>query len=78
MRKNYLNRLDRMDWLIKKKATGTPNEFARQLGISKSSLYEYLAVLMDRGAPILYCKKRLTYYYEKEGGFSFCFCLKKD
>jgi len=30
-------------------------------------------VLKKLGAPIAYSRKRKTYYYKKEGGFSFIF-----
>jgi hypothetical protein len=39
--------LDRMDSLIRRQATGSPNNLANRLGISIRSLYELIAFLRD-------------------------------
>jgi len=59
----YFERIERIDQLIRLKATGSPKEFAKKLGISKSSLYEYLNYLKDKGGPIEFDKEVNTYYY---------------
>ncbi len=68
-----LHRLKSMDRLIRIKGTGTPQYFAKKLGISERTLYEYLAYMKDLGAPIEYDKCRQSYYYKLQGGFNFRF-----
>lgn len=62
----YIQRLKRMDDLIKRKATGTPDEFSRRLGLRKSLLMDELRDLKELGAKIGYCRERRTYYYQEE------------
>jgi len=54
-----------MDDLIRRKATGTPEEFATKLGLGKSVLMEELSELRELGAKIVYCRERRSYYYEQ-------------
>ena len=68
--------LIRLDDLIYHKNTGTPTHLAWKIGISQRSLFEYLRVLRDMGAPIEYSRKRRTYYYRYEGRFLICFVSK--
>lgn len=56
--------LKRIDFLIQRKSTGTPNSFARRLEISRASLFRYLGRLRALGAPIKYSNARSTYYYQ--------------
>lgn len=69
----YLNRLRRLDYLIRTRATGNTNEFASRLGISRSQLCEDLKDLRELGAPIFYNRIRQTYYYEYSTNFSLDF-----
>lgn len=62
-----IDRLRRMDDLIRRKATGTPNEFAEKLGLSPSQLFLVLKEMKELGTPIQYCTVRKSYYYEVEG-----------
>lgn len=71
--KHYLNLLLRLDQLIRQKGTGSPPEFARKMGISERSLYEYLKVLKDLGAPIKWSRQDRSYYYTVEGQFRISF-----
>jgi predicted DNA-binding transcriptional regulator YafY len=52
-----------MDELIRKNATGSPDEFARKLGVSRSTLDKYLRVLKEMNAPIKYNEVLGNYYY---------------
>jgi hypothetical protein len=67
--KQYLNLLQQLDQFIRRKKTGSPPEFARKMGISERSLYEYLKVLKELGAPIRFSRQEHSYYYEVEGQF---------
>ena len=62
----YLERIERIDQLIRLKATGSPTEFAKKLGISESSIYEYLKYLKDKGVPIEFDKEINTYCYSNQ------------
>jgi predicted DNA-binding transcriptional regulator YafY len=59
----YLDRISMMHKLVLRQKTGTPEEFARQLGVSRTSLYELLDELRSRGAPISYSKSARTFFY---------------
>ncbi len=59
----YIERLKFMDELIRKNATGTPDEFAKKLGVSRSTLDKYLKVLKEMNAPIKYNEVCGNYYY---------------
>ncbi len=66
----FIDRLDllrRMDLLIRRKATGTPQTFARRLGMSRATLYCHLDELNQMGASVAYCRLRQTFYHQKEG-----------
>lgn len=65
----YLKKLIRMHDLIKRKATGTPIEFARKLELSRATTFRYKSQLEMAGAPIKYCRYRGSYYYEEEWDF---------
>lgn len=52
-----------MDDLIRRKATGTPEEFAKKLGICKSLLMLNLREIKKMGAPLKYDTNRSSYYY---------------
>ncbi|MCG8309773.1 MAG: helix-turn-helix domain-containing protein [Cytophagales bacterium] len=59
----YLDRIKKMDDLIRRKATGTPDEFAERLDLSRSALMKYLKLLKEIKAPLEYDQYRRTYYY---------------
>lgn len=62
----YLHRLQRIDDLIRRKATGNPKEFANKVNLCRSALMKYIREMKELGAPIAYCKHRESYYYEEE------------
>lgn len=74
-----IDKLIRLDQLIRMRATGTPSDLARRLDISESTLYQYLA-LMKRilNAPIKYDKTTKSYFYESVGYLNFGFGLSKS
>jgi len=71
--KSLLHRLIRLDYLIHLKATGKPSDCAHKIGISERSLYDYLKILKEMGAPIKFSRNRGTYYYNEEGRFRISF-----
>jgi biotin operon repressor len=61
----YLDRISKMHKLVLRQRTGSPEEFARQLGVSRTSLYELLDELKSRGVPIAYSKSAKTFFYRQ-------------
>jgi transcription initiation factor IIE alpha subunit len=56
--------LDRLHHLIKRKATGTPEQLAQKFNVSKRTVKNLLKILRDRDIPIYYCRNEQTYSYE--------------
>ncbi|MCT4587803.1 MAG: HTH domain-containing protein [Carboxylicivirga sp.] len=61
--------MQRIDKLIKRKATGSPQELADRLDISKASVHRVIDVMKEFGAPIEYCIISQSYIYSKEVAF---------
>jgi len=58
----------RIDMMIRMKNTGTADEFAKKLEISRSSLFEILKEMKDTlNAPIIYNSPLKRYEYTIEG-----------
>lgn len=58
-----LQKLQRLDALLRRKSPGTANDLACQLGISRRSLFRLFDQLRSFGAEIVFCRKRKGYYY---------------
>jgi biotin operon repressor len=58
----YLARYQRIQNLIFAEKTGSSEEFATKIGLSRRMLFNYLEDLKDMGLEIEYCRKRKTYY----------------
>lgn len=78
MQKNILERLERIDHLIRIKGTGSPAELAKRLNMSQRNIYQYLNLMREMGAPIKFCPFRETYYYSEDGQFMIRFQPKND
>lgn len=62
--KQTLDRFSRLDYLIRHRATGTPEELAEKLGITRSTWFRLKEELtLDLGLPIAYDPLAQTYYY---------------
>lgn len=61
--RNEIYRLNKLHRLIKNKNTGTPQELAEKLRISKRHLYNVLDDLRMLGARIDYSRAKYTFYY---------------
>ncbi|MEL7375595.1 MAG: helix-turn-helix domain-containing protein [Bacteroidota bacterium] len=55
--------MDRMDRMIRLKATGTPQTFAEKMGISRTTIYRAIEDLKDFGAPVTYCRRTESFMY---------------
>lgn len=71
--KQILHRLIRIDYLIRLKATGSPTDLGQKIGISERSIYEYIRLMKEFGAPIAFSRQRNSYYYLNEGSFKIKF-----
>jgi len=59
-----LVKLDRLDNLIRRKATGKPEDLAKRLGLSRSTLFEIISYLRgEMNAPIVYNRYNSSYEY---------------
>ena len=58
-----IERLKRLDCLIRLKATGTPVQLASRLNISERTVYNEIDTLRLLGAPIEFCKTHNSYCY---------------
>lgn len=66
--RTYLNRIRRLDAMIRRKNTGPPEQLAQKLGISERWLYKFLRELREEfNCPIKYDYYRQSYVYEKRG-----------
>ena len=59
--------LKRMDQMIGRRSTGGPENFARRLGVSERTMYNYLDVLKGLGATIHFSRCSNSYLYIEEG-----------
>ncbi|WP_341840001.1 HTH domain-containing protein [Chitinophaga caseinilytica] len=78
MTTDTLDRLQRLDHLIRTKATGTPTQLARRIGVSERCLYKYLNLMKDFGAPIKFSNARQSYCYDEDGTFVVNFFFRKS
>ena len=68
--------LERVDSLIRRKATGSASELANRLGISRRSVYDIINIMKMMDAPIVYDNIRKTFVYEYECELSIGFVAK--
>ena len=76
---NFIKQIERLQLinkLILQKKTGTPNELAERLGVSRRHIYNYIELMQCWGAPIKYSKLMKTFYYEEVFELNIHFTLK--
>jgi hypothetical protein len=71
-----IERIKKMHKLICGEKTGSPLTFAKRLCLSRSQFYNELDLIKELDAPIKYCKKRETFYYETPFELILIFSLK--
>ena len=59
-----IERIKRIHELICEEKTGSPAVFAKRMFLSRSQLYNELEIIKELDAPLKYCKKRESFYYE--------------
>ncbi len=60
----YIDRLKHIDALIRQERTGSPDEFAKKLRISKRRMYQIMSEIEEMGAPVYYNRLKCTYMYK--------------
>ena len=63
----YLKRMEFIDFLIRRKATGNLKTFAGKNRLSKNGLLQVLKEMKEISFPIKYSRSMQSYYYEKDG-----------
>lgn len=71
-----LKTIERLDQLIRLKATGSPLELSKRLETSERTIYNIIRTMKNMSAPIYYCKAVQSYCYEDEVRFKFGFYCK--
>jgi transcriptional antiterminator len=66
--------LERVDQLIRLKATGNPKELASRLEVSERTVYNIMENLRDLGIDLYYCEQRRSYCYN--GSFRIQFLIR--
>lgn len=66
-------KLEKINTLIRLKATGTPKDLAKKLNTTKRTVFRIIKQLKEMGCPIYYDKQRGSYCYEEKGKLVFKF-----
>ena len=61
---DYCNKMRSLKYYIERENTGSADELADKLGVSRRTVFYYLDILRDEGYTIQYSRYRKTYYYE--------------
>jgi hypothetical protein len=72
MRSN-LKKINELDYLIREQRTGSPANLGQKIGASERSVFDYLKLMKEMGAPISYSRTRSSYIYQHEGRFNIRF-----
>jgi biotin operon repressor len=60
----YIERLRRIDQLIRQQRTGSALELAARMGISRRQLYNLIEELKEFGLPVCFNRSSKTFFYE--------------
>ena len=63
----HIRRLKYIDYMIKRKATGDLESFARKNSLCKSAMAGVIQEMKELGFPIKFNRSRNTYYYAEDG-----------
>lgn len=71
-----IERLQLLNKLVKEQRTGSPEELAERIGVSRSKLYLILEELKDQGIGIRFDKKINSFVFENCKGLDLVFSFK--
>ena len=74
--RSLLEKIDRLDCLIREQRTGSPANLGQKIGISERSVFDYLRLMKEMGAPISYSRQLGSYFYRTVGRFNVRFVPK--
>lgn len=57
----YQEKLNRIQELAKRNATGSPKELAQRINVSERTLFRLVQNIKEQGIPMEYCRKANTY-----------------
>jgi hypothetical protein len=63
---DHIQLVQRLDRLIRLKATGTPQTLGNKLKLSERQARRIIDDMKGLGLPISYCKQQQSYFYESE------------
>ena len=69
--------IERLDQLIRLKATGNPKKLAAKLEISEATLYRAIESIKSMGAPVEFSIRYQSYVYLEEVNFMCGFLVKE-
>lgn len=72
----HIKRLQYIDYIIRRKATGNLETFAEKNRMSKRGLAAILQEMKEMGFPVKYSRQLNSYYYEEEGEMVRCLFVK--
>lgn len=65
--KSFLKKINQLDYLICEQRTGTPADLGQKIGVSERSVFDYLKLMREMGAPISYSRAKNSYFYQSNG-----------
>ena len=63
---DYIDRIKREDAFIRNRATGTAEDFAKKMGVSRRTIFSDLDLLRSKGADISFNKSNKSYIYQSK------------
>jgi len=66
---NQIKLIERIDQLIRLRATGSPKEIAVKFNISESTVYRLIETIKELGAPVEYSLGYQSYFYSEKVNF---------
>lgn len=69
--------IERIDQLIRLRATGTPKQLAGRLEISEATLFRIIDTMKELNAPVYYDFTAQSYLYEEETSFKCGFYIRE-
>jgi predicted DNA-binding transcriptional regulator YafY len=75
MPRQFIQRLKKIDLLIKKNATGNAQQLAEKLDVCQRTAKEFIAIMKENGAPIYFDRVINSYCYKEKGSFNISFVI---
>jgi bacteriocin-like protein len=63
---DFFEKVNVLNQHIRRGYTGTPDDLAKRLSVSRGTLYKIINGLKSRGVEIEYCRNRCTFFYNND------------